>query len=173
LLIQYSPTHFLRPAVRGQTNRYNGKIRLGRGFTLRELRDAGVRGVEYARSIGLSVDLRRKDTSNETLKTNVSRIRDYLNRIVLYPRHTGVYEKKPQVAEAKEDVLRGADANFQNTHPHVLTLPQPEAGYSWTNVTKDMQSANVFKTLRTELKTSKGFYVRLENAKKKALEKKK
>ena len=158
----------MRPAVRGQTNRYNGKIKLGRGFTLRELREAGIKGVEYARSIGIAVDLRRKDTSNETLKLNSGRVKEYLNRLVLYPRSKGRYEKKPQIAEAKEEVLAGPDAKVQNTHRHVIPLPKPEAGYSWTTITKEMKEANAFKTLRTELKTSKGFYKRLEEAKKKA-----
>lgn len=140
---------------------------MGRGFTLRELREAGVKGVEYARSIGIAVDLRRKDTSNETLKLNAGRLKDYLNRIILYPRKAGQYDKKPQTAEAKEDVLKGADAKFQNTHKHVIPLPTAEPGYSWTNITKEMTATNAFKTLRTELKTSKGFYKRLEEYKKK------
>ena len=28
-----NPTHKLRPVVRGQTNKYNTKIKLGKGFT--------------------------------------------------------------------------------------------------------------------------------------------
>jgi large subunit ribosomal protein L13e len=147
----------LRPAVRGQTNRYNGKIKLGRGFTLRELREAGIKGVEYARSLGIAVDLRRKDTSNETLKLNSGRVKDYISRMILYPRSKGQYEKKPVVAE-----------KVQNTLKHVLPLPKPEVGYSWANITKEMKEANAFKIQRTELKTTKGFYKRLEEAKKKA-----
>lgn len=158
----------MRPAVRGQTNRYNGKIKLGRGFTLRELREAGIKGVEYARSLGIAVDLRRKDTNNETLKLNAGRVKDYISRMILYPRAKGQYEKKPIVAEAKEEVLAGPDAKVQNTNKHVIPLPKPEVGYSWTNITKEMKETNAFKTLRTELKTSKGFYKRLEEAKKKA-----
>jgi large subunit ribosomal protein L13e len=158
----------LRPAVRGQTNRYNGKIKLGRGFTVRELREAGVRGVEYARSIGIAVDLRRKDTSNESLKLNASRLKEYLAKLILYPRSAGKYEKNAPIAEAKESVLAGPNSKVQNTHRQVIPLPKPEIGYSWTNITKEMKDVNAFKTLRTELKTSKGFYKRLEDAKKKA-----
>jgi large subunit ribosomal protein L13e len=161
----------LRPAVRGQTNRYNSKIKLGRGFTLRELREAGVRGVEYARSLGISVDLRRKDTSTETLKLNAGRVKEYLSKMILYPRG-GRYEKKAPVAEAKAEVLAGPDAKAQNTNKHVIPLPKPEPGFSWTNITNDMKNAQAFKTLRTELKTTKGFYKRLEEAKKKAATKK-
>lgn len=35
------PIGQLRPIVRGQTNKYNGKVRAGRGFTLQELRVSG------------------------------------------------------------------------------------------------------------------------------------
>jgi large subunit ribosomal protein L13e len=74
----------LRPAVRGQTNRYNAKIKLGRGFTTQELRLAGVTSLAEARSIGIAVDLRRKDTCNETLNMNSNRVKTYLSKIVVH-----------------------------------------------------------------------------------------
>ena len=61
-LLAPNPTHLLRPIVRGQTNKYNTKRRLGRGFTKKELESAGIKGLSYARSIGIAIDLRRKDT---------------------------------------------------------------------------------------------------------------
>jgi len=157
----------LRPAVRGQTNRYNGKIKLGRGFTLRELAEAGIKGVAYARSLGISVDTRRKDTSNETLKLNAQRLKDYVNRMILYPKKNK-YEKKPAVKEANADTLQSADAKSQNTHRHVIPLPQPEAGFSWAKLTPELKNASAYKTLRTEWKTASGFYKRQEERKKKA-----
>ena len=74
----------MRPAVRGQTNRYNSKIRLGRGFTPKELAQAGLTSLQYARSIGVAVDLRRKDTCNETLNLNATRVKTYLSKITLH-----------------------------------------------------------------------------------------
>lgn len=74
----------MRPAVRGQTNRYNGKIKLGRGFTVQELKLAGINSLAEARSIGIAVDLRRKDTCNETLNLNANRIKTYLSKIVVH-----------------------------------------------------------------------------------------
>lgn len=158
----------MRPAVRGQTNRYNNKIRLGRGFTRKELVAAGVRGLSYARSLGIAVDLRRKDTSNETLKANTERIKTYLGKIILYPRRDNKYAKKSDIAEAKPEVLSGPDAKFQNTNKHIIPLPKPEVGYSFTTISKDLKDFNAYKTLRTEWKTATGYYKRLEAFKKKA-----
>ena len=74
----------MRPAVRGQTNRYNSRIKLGRGFTAAELKLAGVSSLPIARSIGIAVDLRRRDTCNETLNMNANRIKTYLSKIVVH-----------------------------------------------------------------------------------------
>ncbi len=156
----------MRPVVRGQTNRYNGKIKVGRGFTVRELNEAGLK-VPFARSIGVAVDSRRKDTSNETLKLNANRIKEYLNRIVLYPRK-GKYDKKPLVAEAKPEQLNAPNAKFQNTNPDVIPLPTAEPGYTWSKLTPELTKTSAYKTLRTEWKTASGFYKRQEERKKKA-----
>lgn len=90
-----------------------------------------------------------------------------MNKIILFPRKTGKYAKKAIVPEAKEAVLAGADAKVQNTTRAIIALPKPSAGYEWTKISKDMKDANVFKVLRTELKTTKGFYKKMEERKKK------
>ena len=74
----------MRPAVRGQTNRYNAKIKLGRGFTTQELKLAGITSLAEARSIGIAADLRRRDTCNETLNLNANRIKTYLSKIIVH-----------------------------------------------------------------------------------------
>ena len=79
------PVQPLRPAVRGQTLRYNTKLRQGRGFTLEELKAAGLRKKE-ARSIGIPVDHRRKNKSEESLQLNADRIKAYRERLVVLPR---------------------------------------------------------------------------------------
>jgi len=58
------PANLLRPIVREQTLKYNRKFRLGRGFTLEEVKAAKL-GVAFARSVGIVVDHRRKNKSNE------------------------------------------------------------------------------------------------------------
>ena len=93
------PLEALRPAVRCQTIRYNHRPRLGRGFTLAEIKAAGL-GVQFARSVGISVDHRRKNRNQESLELNKNRLLAYLNKLVLFPRN----EKTP-VTKAKSGIL--------------------------------------------------------------------
>jgi large subunit ribosomal protein L13e len=160
-----NPTHKLRPIVRGQTNKYNTKIKLGRGFTVKELKEAGIRGLSYARSLGIAIDLRRKDTSKETLDLNAGRIKEYLSRMILYPRKENKPEKKPQVPEATADKLKSAEAGVQNTLKGVIELHKKEVGYSFEAITDEMKKKNAYQTQRKEIKTAKGFYARLEKIK--------
>lgn len=161
-----NPTHSLRPAVRGQTRRYNNKIKLGRGFTVAELKLSGIKGLEYARSIGIAIDTRRKDTCSETQKLNVERIKEYTSRMILHPRKRN--DKKPQVLEATADQLKSAEATQQNTTRSVIPLPKAESAFSWTAISKKMQDDIVYKTLRKEWKEQTGFYKKLEAKKKRA-----
>ena len=165
-----NPTHTLKPIVRGQTNKYNNKIRLGRGFTKEELKKAGILSLNYARSIGIAIDLRRKDTSNEAQTANVNRIKEYLAKMILYPRKKA--DKKALVKEATEEQLKAPEAKEQNTCKCVIPLPKEEVGYTFAPITKEMKSANVYKTQRTEIKTAQGFYKRMEARKQKLAAKK-
>ena len=172
-LMAPNPTHKLRPIVRGQTNKYNTKIRLGRGFTKAELKEAQILGVEYARSLGIAVDLKRKDTCKETTTINAQRIKDYISKMILYPRKEGKNDKKPQVKEATAEQLNSAEAKMQNTCKKVIPFPKPEVGYSFSQIPKELKEENVYKRQRTEIKTVKGFYKKLEARKKKQAAKKK
>ena len=139
-----NPTHTLKPIVRGQTNKYNNKIRLGRGFTKEELKKAGILSLNYARSIGIAVDHRRKDTSNEAQTANVNRIKEYLAKMILYPRKKA--DKKAIVKEATEEQLKAPEAKEQNTCKCVVPLPKEEVGYTFAPITKEMKNDNVYKT---------------------------
>jgi large subunit ribosomal protein L13e len=76
---------FLRPAVRAQTLNYNSKIRAGKGFTLEELKEAGVNRNE-ARFIGIAVDHRRKNRSEESLQLNAQRLKEYMSKLIVFPK---------------------------------------------------------------------------------------
>lgn len=167
-----NPTHKLRPIVRGQTNKYNTKLRLGRGFTLAELKEANILGIHYARSLGIAVDLKRKDTCKETTNVNAQRLKEYISKMILYPRKPDKMDKKPQVKEATKEQLAAPEASMQNTSKVIIPFPKAEPGYSFSAITEQMKKENVYKTQRTERKTAQGFYKRMEERKNKANKKK-
>lgn len=72
----------LRPIVRAQTVRYNTKLRKGRGFTLEELKEAGI-PKQLARSVGIAVDHRRKNHSVESLQENTQRLKVYKSKLLI------------------------------------------------------------------------------------------
>ncbi|KAF2306633.1 hypothetical protein GH714_019930 [Hevea brasiliensis] len=75
----------LRPIVHGQTLKYNMKLRAGRGFSLEELKAAGI-PKKLAPTIGIAVDHRRKNRSLEGLQANVQRLKTYKAKLVVFPR---------------------------------------------------------------------------------------
>ena len=86
------PLTLLRPAVRGQTVRYNTKLREGRGFTLGELKEAGV-SRKTALGLGIVVDHRRRNLSVEGKALNVERLKAYKERLIVFPRKKGKTKK--------------------------------------------------------------------------------
>ncbi|CAF1019116.1 unnamed protein product [Rotaria sordida] len=91
----------LRPIVHGTTRRYNMKVRSGRGFSLDEIRAAGLHP-KYARTIGISVDHRRRNKSTEVYQLNVQRLKQYLGKLILFPLKTD----KPKKNDAKPEELK-------------------------------------------------------------------
>ena len=78
----------LRPVVHPPTQRYNMKLRLGRGFTLAELREAKIAPAR-ARTIGIAVDHRRRNRCTESLQENVNRLKMYMSKLLIFPRKSG------------------------------------------------------------------------------------
>lgn len=100
------PTDRLRPIVRCPTIKYNRRQRAGRGFTLAELKEAGIPR-KLAPTIGIAVDPRRQSTSQEALSLNVERLKAYKARLILFPRKAGQHKKLDSSAE---DVKAASDA---------------------------------------------------------------
>merc|ERR1711934_861399 len=76
----------LRSVVHPPTQRYNPKVRIGRGFSLAEIKAAGL-GQKEARSLGVAVDHRRRNKSVEGMEANVQRLREYRSKLVVFPKH--------------------------------------------------------------------------------------
>merc|ERR550532_289854 len=81
------PVNLLRPAVRCPTVKYNMRVRAGRGFTLAELKKAKI-SVKFARGLGVAVDRRRTNRSEESFQANVQRLKLYKSKLVVFPRKT-------------------------------------------------------------------------------------
>ncbi|CAM1502395.1 Fc.00g043790.m01.CDS01, partial [Cosmosporella sp. VM-42] len=104
------PVDKLRPVVRCPTIKYNRRVRAGRGFTLAELKEAGIPRA-FAPTIGISVDSRRQNLSEESLAANVARLKAYQERLILLPRRSNAPKKgdtKANVAEIEKVFNIGA-----------------------------------------------------------------
>ncbi|KAJ1820454.1 60S ribosomal protein L13 [Coemansia sp. RSA 2671] len=101
------PTELLRPAVRCPTVKYNRKVRVGRGFTFEELKAAGI-GAKYAATVGIAVDHRRRNRSEESLALNVQRLKAYQAKLIVLPRNP-----KHRTAEVVEAYKSAAQASGQ------------------------------------------------------------
>ena len=91
----------LRPIVHSETRRYNMKVRAGRGFSLDEIRAAGLHP-KYARTIGISVDHRRRNKATEGYQLNVQRLKQYLGKLILFP----LNGDKPKKNDAKPEEIK-------------------------------------------------------------------
>ncbi|OCK85795.1 60S ribosomal protein L13 [Lepidopterella palustris CBS 459.81] len=100
------PVDKLRPVVRCPSIKYNRRVRPGRGFTLAELKAAGIPR-KLAPTIGISVDARRQNLSEESLKANVERLKEYQSRLILFPRRTGRTKKGDAPAEEVKAAKKG------------------------------------------------------------------
>ncbi|KAG5721724.1 60S ribosomal protein L13, partial [Termitomyces sp. T112] len=132
------PTSLLRPAVRGQTVRYNRKVREGRGFTLAELKEAGI-GRKEARGVGIVVDHRRRNLSEEGKKVNVERLKAYKARLIVFPRKAG----KPKKGDSSAEDLKAS------TTRAAIPLPSVDVAEAPRKITAEEREFEAYKTLRT------------------------
>jgi large subunit ribosomal protein L13e len=72
----------LQPIVHCPTQKYSAKVRLGKGFTLEELKAAKLHP-SYAMTIGIAIDWRRRNKSEESLALNVGRLEEYKKNLIV------------------------------------------------------------------------------------------
>jgi len=104
------PVDKLRPVVRCTTIKYNRRVRAGRGFTLAELKAAGIPKL-LAPTIGISVDPRRQNLSEESLAANVARLKDYKARLIVFPRKS---QAKPKAGDSSKEECQAETASSIN-----------------------------------------------------------
>lgn len=144
------PIDSLRPVVRAPTIKYNRKVRAGRGFTLAEIKAVGLTP-KYARTIGISVDHRRQNKSQETFETNVQRLKEYKSKLV-------IFDKKTKASEAVSYEQVSTSATFP--------IEQPAIEQGTRAVEAPEQSA--YRTLRLARNDKKYKGIREKRAKEKA-----
>lgn len=121
------PVQKLRPIVSSTTRRYAGKVRYGRGFTLAELKAAGL-SAAFARTVGIAVDHRRTSTSEEQLQLNTERLNTYKSKLILFPRREGK-AKKGLINDSTAEKVKAAAAANQvsgNVLPRAVTKAADE-----------------------------------------------
>jgi len=153
------PLTLLRPAVRAQTVRYNRKVREGRGFTLAELKEAGI-GKKEAKGVGIVVDHRRRNLSEEGKKVNVERLKAYKDRLIVFPRKTG----KPKKGDSTVEDLKA------DTTRTTLPLPESYPAEAPRKITDKEREFKAFRTLRIARANQRNEGVRKARAAKKAEE---
>jgi large subunit ribosomal protein L13e len=131
----------LRPIVHGQTLRYQQKRRSGRGFTHEELKEAGI-PIKMARSIGVSVDHRRRNRSLEGLQENANRLKAYKTNLVLFPRRN----KKPRAGDTPREEAEQVGQLKGPILPSTKDANTPET----ISITDEMRGERAYYRLRLE-----------------------
>mmetsp|Transcript_10549 Transcript_10549/g.19258 ORF Transcript_10549/g.19258 Transcript_10549/m.19258 type:complete len:218 (-) Transcript_10549:109-762(-) len=142
------PIGKLRPVVRGQTVKYNLRVRAGRGFTLDELKAAGINKKE-ALGLGICVDHRRKNRSEEGFKVNVDRLKLYKSKLVVYPRNPN--SKRTKAGDADKKEIAAVEANEQCLVKTILPIEQPSERIKARKITAEEKAATVTAVLRKAL----------------------
>merc|ERR1711957_201447 len=154
------PVNLLRPAVRCSTVKYNMRVRAGRGFTLEELKAAKI-NKKVAATIGIAVDHRRTNKSEEGLQANVQRLKLYKSKLVIFPRKGGKHKKG--------DSSKAACASAtQVTAKMTIPIDQPTIRVKARKITKAEKEANVCAHLRKTMTDAKLWGIREKRAKDKA-----
>ncbi|GLV45990.1 Ribosomal protein L13 [Carabus blaptoides fortunei] len=137
--------------------RYHTKIRAGRGFTLQELKAAGL-NAPFARSVGVAVDYRRRNKSVESVQLNAQRLKEYRSKLILFPRHE---KKKLRKGEATEEE-RNVATQLKN---EVMPIRQSVAKSKARAITEDEKKFNAYIFLRKARADARLVGIRAKRAK--------
>merc|ERR1711957_644547 len=119
------------------------------GFTLEELKEAKV-APKLARTIGISVDHRRRNRCQESLQENVDRLKLYKSKLLVFPKGSG---KK---CVKKGDTARSELSNVaQNTLKEIIPISKTALrikGRKITDAEKEKSAYKILKKARTNKK---------------------
>ena len=95
-------------------------------------------------TIGIAVDRRRKNRSEESLARNAARLGQYKSKLILFPRVAGKPKKGAFVSDAKEEDLKNVTQHTGTLLPIVAAAEQVE----YRAITPEEKNASAFATLR-------------------------
>ncbi|KAL5993506.1 60S ribosomal protein L13B [Asimina triloba] len=145
----------LRPIVHCPTLKYNMKTRKGKGFSLEELKAAGI-PKKLAMTIGIAVDHRRKNRSLEGLQANAQRLKEYKAKLVIFPRRPGKFKNGDSSAEEL--------ASATQVKGPLLPIAREQPIVELVKVTEEMKSVKAYQKLRLERTNERHFGARLKKA---------
>jgi large subunit ribosomal protein L13e len=135
---------------------------------LQELAKAKI-SPRFAQTVGISVDHRRQNTSEEALQLNAQRLESYKSKLILFPRRADK-PKKGDIHDATADKLKSAESTKQNVTKHVLDKPARKVREAPQKITKDQKDLRVFRKLR-QLQVNQKYKGKREKRAKEAAEK--
>merc|ERR1712064_88863 len=141
------PMRTLRPVVRCPTFRYNVKQRGGRGFSLEELKTAGI-----------SIDHRRRNKSVESLQINAQRLKEYQSKLILFP----IKASKPRKGDASEEDMKKA-AQLAGTVMPVASREMKRLRAM--EVTDELKNFKAFNAIRQSRAVARLWGIRAKKAK--------
>jgi len=145
----------LRPVVHCQTLKYNMKTRTGRGFTLEELKVAGI-PKKWAPTVGIAVDHRRKNRSLEGLQSNVQRLKEYKAKLVIFPRRPGKFKSGDSAAEEL--------SSSTQVQGEYMPITKEKPVVNLVKVTDEMKAFKAYQKLRVERTNQRHLGARLKRA---------
>merc|ERR1711998_742218 len=153
----------IRPLVHGATVKYNAKVRIGRGFSLAELKDAGIGKLE-ARSLGIAVDHRRCNRSVEGKQANLQRLKEYKANLVVFPRNG----KKLKQGWKADSTAEETGVAKQIADKVVMKPVKAVAEVETRKITDEERSANTTRMLKASWNDARLCGFREKRAKEKA-----
>jgi len=150
----------LRPIVRGQTRKYNMKVRAGRGFTLAELKLAGI-APKVAATYGISVDHRRRNRSQEGQQLNVARLKAYKQSLIVFPTKRALSRGAELTDDMKTAEQEASDEAFTNN----FTITQKVKEDKPRAITDEDKAVGAYAKLRVERSNARHRGMRIERAK--------
>lgn len=122
---------------------------------------------KLAPTVGIAVDPRRQNLSEESLKVNVERLQEYRKRLILFPRRVGKAKKGDASAE---EVKAAKDREGAVTHVDKAFAIENKAEFQEGSTADYEATENAYRKLRDARSEARLIGVREKRAKAKAEE---